>query len=50
MADYDDSTLKGMRAGHKVRLDQVRHFLGPNEEISSDGPAYCVAAPEPYDS
>lgn len=42
----DDSTLRGMLAGMKDRRQLVHGMLEIGEEIKSDSPAYCVAAPE----
>jgi hypothetical protein len=50
MADYDDSTLKGMLAGGKARLDLVRHLLYVGDQIHTDAVSYCVAAPPPHGS
>ena len=50
MADYDDSTLRGMLAGGKARLGQVRHLLSVGDDIHTDATCYCVAAPAEHGS
>jgi hypothetical protein len=50
MADYDDSTLKGMMAGGKPRLGEVRQLLHIGDDIHTGAVAYCVAAPAPHGS
>jgi hypothetical protein len=50
MADYDDSTLKGMLAGGKARLNLVRHLLYVGDRIHTDAVSRCIAAPAPHGS
>jgi hypothetical protein len=50
MADYDDSTLRGMLAGGKARLGQVRHLLHAGDDIHTNAVSFCVAAPAPHGS
>jgi hypothetical protein len=50
MADYDDSTLRGMLGGGQTRLGQVRHLLDVGDAIHTDAVSYCVAAPPPHRS